>query len=146
MAILKADPEYRRRVLWLYLAGVVAGFGLLLWAPPLLVRHLAPSVRARDPAGAVRLLQVLVALLFVPGLPLAYYLYRLAGRIHASGQFPPPGTRVLRDTVVVEGVPAHRRANQVRGLSVLLAVLSLVGIVVLPYLVGKIVPAMPPTR
>jgi hypothetical protein len=138
MAILEADPEYRRRVLWLYLACVLIGCGLLLWGLPLLQTQRERYVKARGPAEALRLLQVLVALLFVPGLPMASYLYRFARRIQDSGQFPPPGAKVLRDTHIVEGAAARQRGSRLVVASIVLAVLSVVGMVCLPYLVGKI--------
>ena len=138
MAILKADPKYRRRVLLLYLACVVIGLGLILWGLPLLGRHMDEYVKARDLSGGIRFLQILVALLFVPTFPMTYSLYRFAKRVQTSGQLPPPGTKVLRDTVIIEGPPARRRGNQLVVLSILLAVMSLTGMVGLPYLLGKI--------
>jgi hypothetical protein len=138
MATLKADPEYRRRILLLSFACVAIAFGVVLWGPRLLDEHIDGYVKTRDFSGGIRFLQISAAVLFVPTLPMVYYLYRFARRIQTSGQFPPPGTKVLRDTVVIEGSLARQRGNQLLMVSILLAVMSLVGMIYLPYLFGKI--------
>ncbi|MCK5439563.1 MAG: hypothetical protein KAI97_06450 [Gemmatimonadetes bacterium] len=50
---------------------------------------------------------------------------RKARRSLATGEWPPPGTRVLMDTPVVEGGPARRRAKFVIALSMAMLTIAL---------------------
>lgn len=54
---------------------------------------------------------------------LAWHLGRLAGRIERAGRWPPPGLAVIRDTRIVTGSGAARRALALR-LAALLAWLA----------------------
>ena len=56
------------------------------------------------------------------------YLFLLSRRIAASGRFPPPGMRVIRDTAVSTGREARRRATA----TLVMAVVLLAGGVLLP--------------
>ena len=48
------------------------------------------------------------------------YLFFLSRRISASGRFPPPGMRVIRDTAVSSGLAARRRATATLAMAVVL--------------------------
>ena len=112
----------------------VLGLGAVLWGLPALEEH----IRRLALADAINFLQTLVAVLFVPLLPAAYCTYRFASRIQTSGQFPPPGAKVIRDTEILEAGPARRKASYLMTFSVVLVVAALVGVIYLPYLVGKV--------
>lgn len=57
---------------------------------------------------------------------MAVYCWRLGARIVRSSRFPPPGMRVIRDTVVLHGQQAWRRGRALQALAVIL-VLTVVG-------------------
>jgi hypothetical protein len=146
MAILKADPAYRRRMIVLSVASVVIASCVVLWGPALLDKYLDEYVRAGDFSGAVRFIQISTALLILPTFPMVYCLYRFGRRVLASGQFPPPGTKVPRDTVIIEGAQARRRGRAWIGVSIALALIALVSVVYLPYLLGKLGEGVGPPR
>ena len=50
------------------------------------------------------------------------YVWRLAARVQAALRFPPPGLTVVRDTVILVGQAAVRRAYVLRVIGVLLVV------------------------
>lgn len=134
MAVLRADPQYRRKVLLFGFTLALIAFGAALWGLPALEEH----VKRLALADAIIFLQALVAVLFVPLLPAAYCAYRSARKIQTSGQFPPPGAKVIRDTEILEGGPARRKASYLIAFSIVLVVAAMVGVIYLPYLVGRI--------
>ncbi|MDJ0704886.1 MAG: hypothetical protein QNJ46_16515 [Leptolyngbyaceae cyanobacterium MO_188.B28] len=134
MAILKADPEYRRKCLLLYGALAAVGLALAHWGAPLLKAW----ILGKELSEAIRLLQVLLGLMGLPLLLMAYYSYRLARKAIASSQFPPPGMKVLRDTEILEGPAARRKGRQLWVVSIALALIAVIGSVYLPYLAGQL--------
>ena len=71
-----------------------------------------------DPEAAPRRLKTLFAIFAItasaPLLAFAAYVWRLGRQIVQSGQFPPPGQRLLRDTETVEGPPAIARGRALK--------------------------------
>ena len=53
------------------------------------------------------------------------YLWRFGARVRAAMRFPPPDTRVIRDTVVLRGSPARRRAALIQALAAALLLSTL---------------------
>ena len=115
--VLEADPAYRRRFFVIYGAAVVVAFLLVAWLTtwgfPMLDEHLR---RIGDKAG-LRLLKTLLMSSMVVPLATSVYLFRLGRRIQVSEQMPPPGARVIRDTVVVQGPRARRIGKVIVGMS-----------------------------
>lgn len=60
-------------------------------------------------------------LLITPILFLAHHLDQFARRVSAAKRFPPPGQAATRDTPILEGRPAVRRARIIQVLASLLA-------------------------
>lgn len=134
MPIQKADPAHRRKFFVLFVAMTVIGLAAIQWGVPLLQENIANQ----EPESAIRLVQLLLSLMFVPMVPMAYYTYRLAMRVNNSQQFPPPGMKVIRDTQILQGKAARRRGNQLLAASILLGVAAFIGLVYLPYLIAQI--------
>jgi hypothetical protein len=120
-----------RKVAGILLAlGMVIGIAMLVAA-----ERLGPAVEAwltGDPAQArARLTSSFVALAAAIALPVvafAGYLWWLGARTVHAERFPPPGVRVVRDTVVVQGADARRwgRLAQVLAAVLTAAVVMLV--------------------
>ncbi|HET8760340.1 MAG TPA: hypothetical protein VFN94_04690 [Nitrospiria bacterium] len=134
MAILKADPRLRRQILLLHIAFAVLTFGTVQWLFPMFEEYL----KKQELWVATRSFQFMIAILFAPVLGMAYYMHRVAKQILASGQCPPPGTRVVRDTEILEVDAARRRGRLLLILSVVLAGAALVGMIYFPYQIGEV--------
>jgi len=131
---VQPDPRLRRAALWLVLGGgclgvVVIGWGLP-WAQSAL---LAANARGNSHFPLVCYVFLgLVALLALPVIWFGVYAVRFGSQVLATGQYPPPGIRVLRRTPVLRG-PLLRylaRGQQVLGVALVLcgiALLVLVG-------------------
>ena len=126
--VLKADPEYRRRVLLVYATCVPLALLLFVvlkqWGLPVLADYIR-----RSGDDGLRLLKVIGIVSMSIPLGACFYLFRIGRRIHVSGQVPTPGTRVTRDTVVVHG-PAARRLGTVFVVLSIVVALVVVGIAV----------------
>lgn len=133
--ILRADPEARRRALIALAAVAAVAVVTVAWGLPAAEEFL----RRQPPAEAARIVTVLALAAFLPAIPLGYFVWRHGQRIVASGRFPPPGTRVIRDTPVVTGREAGSRGVALRTMGALLAALGAAGAVVVPLLLERLV-------
>ena len=122
MQIERADPRARRRAVALVTIGAAGGL-LVFWG----VQSRLPALQAwiaEDPAQAPLRLRLiasgLAAAVAVPTLLFAAYFWRLGDRVICSNRFPPPGMRVIRDTVVWHGDSARRRGRILQGLALIL--------------------------
>ena len=116
MTVRKADPAARRRAVWIVVAGACAG-ALLVFAFETYRAPLGEWMLA-DPEPRVRLVFLLMALLaLAPMAALAAWLWSLGGRIVAAREFPPPGLRVTRDTVLLTGDKAVFRGDLLKALA-----------------------------
>ena len=134
MTIIKADPEFRRKWFLVYVGLVALGGVLIVWVLPAIQDDLAH----RSPEEALPLLRTWLVVSFLPIFPMVYYMYRFARRVLSSGQFPPPGTRVLFDTQILEGKSARWRAIFLIIFGGLLLVVGLAGTFYLPYLIDSV--------
>lgn len=128
MAVLKADPEYRRKVILLYAVAIVLGYIIIQWGLPAFDSFL----KQKSPAEALHVLMVSVSVLFLSILPWSVYMFRYAQRILKTGKYPPAGAKVIRDTEILEGEPAHRKAYVIIVLSLFLAMIALFGALYFP--------------
>lgn len=135
--IIRADPTLRMLTLFGVVALLVAGVVAIVFTESFLrgVRELAQeSPREAVARVGVVLRLVAVAAAVVP-IAVGAYLARVAFLTWRSGEFPPPGTRVLRDTVVTAGPGSRRWAV----FAILVAALLLVGGIVLPLVTWNVV-------
>ncbi len=129
MALLKADPQSRRKLINIYFVVFIVGFIIIQWGLP----EFKAFVNQKKPREAAHILLITLSLCFLSVLPMAIYIYRYGQRILKAGQFPPPGEKVIRDTKIIEGNSARRRGRILIILSLLLALASLFGGLFLPY-------------
>lgn len=112
--VVRADPAYRRRFLLTVVVCTLVGMAVVGLTEPYFkaLRSELSQPLARERLGQI-VNQLGVA-------ALAMYLLLWAGalallgeglRIRRTGQFPPPGAKVLRDTPVVRGEIARMRAT-----------------------------------
>jgi hypothetical protein len=124
MEIQRADPRLRRIAGLLFVALVLACAVALL----ALQSWLSGVAQAARSTAQVQLLAAfgsLVGISCLALLVLAIYLWRIAARVLAAQQFPPPGMRVVRDTPVLRGAAALRRGRIIQGIGGLLVLCSL---------------------
>jgi hypothetical protein len=126
--IRRADPAVRRRAVGLLLLGTLVG-ALLLAA----FERYRPWFRdwlGSDPRMApqrMRLaLLLLVVFLVAPVIGFAIHYWRLGTHVLRTGQFPPPGYPVMRDTTVLEGPGAVWRGRAFQFFAVALGVAAVV--------------------
>lgn len=118
--IRRADPAARRRAARLLAVVAIAGAVLLAAAERYRI-PLRDWVLADPPAAADRAAIVIAGaavVLLLPLAALAAWLWSAGGAVLRAGTFPPPGTRVLRDTPVVVGAAATARGRTLRVLAV----------------------------
>src|SRR5206468_3369874 len=124
MNVRKADARFRRFVFGLFAAAVCVG-GLLV---ALFDRYQAPLANwivAGRASGRIELVFFGFAVLLVaPLLAMATYLSVVGRRILRSGEYPPPGARVIRDTPILGGSEAESRGRVLQGLSVFLIAIA----------------------
>lgn len=106
-----ADARQRRIALVVIAAGLVVGLIVLLLAQAHF--EALEELIERDPeAGTMALIETIrwaIVFLVVPVAGVLAYLGWIALRSIRGRRFPPSGTRVLRNTVVLEGRPAALR-------------------------------------
>ena len=114
--IQQADPAARRRAVRLLLVVGVIGTLMIL-----VFEYLFSESWSDEQIAFLLDNRYLVFLCFLLlGLPLvgaAIYLLVFARKVSAAERFPPPGYSVTRDTVVLEGAAARRRAWMIRTLA-----------------------------
>lgn len=101
--VVRADPALRRRALILALVIAVAGGA---WVAGTASRLEADHSTEALQQWLLATIGVAVAVALAGGIPLLL----LARQILKTGQFPPPGRRVLRDTPLRRGPAAMRMA------------------------------------
>lgn len=117
--IRKADPAARRQAVLLVIISTLVGtaliFGFEHYRTPL--RDWLAS-EPRDVAHRLTLIFFLAAaVLSAPLFAFAAYLWSLGAKVLCSREFPPPGSRVIRDTPIIEGQAAVLRGRVLRALA-----------------------------
>ena len=111
--IVPADARLRKLVLLVSVV-ILAGGAVALWWLNRRLDAIDQLAEENLPAAAEEALSLVVKALVVMGVSLVgmgLYLFRLGVRINRAGRFPPPGVKVIRNTVVRTGTHARLRAN-----------------------------------
>lgn len=135
MTVIKADPHLKKMVLLFLLGMVFAVLGFQSWGVPLLSEFL----KDQDLPTIIITLQLILFMAALPLLLGALWMGKMAWMTLKTHQFPPPGTKVLRDTVVKEGTAAHRQAYlQMLGAGLVLVCYGAAGIWI-PLQLGELI-------
>lgn len=129
MEILKADRNYKRKCFQIFFLLVAAGVALIAFGLPKFEQLFA----SKPPEEAISILvNSLVVILLSFFVPFGFYFCLFAWRILKSEQFPPPGQKVFKDTLIHRGIKAKRRSYVFFGSGVLMIAFAVIFILMLP--------------
>jgi len=125
--IIEADKKYRNRMLLVALILIIIGFFIIQCFQTLSNKLSALAEESPELAiqKAENSYKIIFFVMFVLSLILCIYLYRLGTSILKSGQFPPPGIKVIRDTKLETGKKARSKGRLLRIFSVLFLLMSI---------------------
>jgi len=132
---IEADKRSRRIVLASFGLSICIVALLIHWALPWATNYLLQL----EPQKSLRILQIVISVIFLSVLPMAWYVYTLGQKVVTSKQMPPPGTKLIKKTRVIEGRQAVLRGKVLIVVALLLAVLSLVGGTWFPFRLEKMI-------
>lgn len=125
--MIYADPQYRSRVLRLFI--LLALIGMLMLG--LLLPYLKESLLRMEPEAAIRLIRPYLSALFLLPTLIGFYLCYYAVRCLRQGRFPTEGTKVIRDTPILYERAATKRCVILIFLAVLLIDFSVIALIYL---------------
>jgi len=97
---ITVNDKHRRTKLALYLLVIAYVVLLLFWGFPTFNEYLT---HADDPKMALKWLRVAIIFVLIPFVVISVAGFGIGRLTLLSGQYPPPGTIVLRDTEVITG-------------------------------------------
>lgn len=119
---LYADPVYRKKVIILVLIIALGGTLILTLLTPLFNdyhTHQKPEI-------ALYIIRYTLLVLLIIPVMFTFYMIRFAVSTIKQGQFPPSGTKVIKDTRILYDNAAKSRARFLIALSVILFIMCLV--------------------
>jgi hypothetical protein len=125
--IVPADKEFRKRFI-LFLVLIVIVFVVTILSVKSYLDQMAQLTRENPGLAAEKVIFLLkwwMGLGSLPILGLGVYQILLARRVLKSGQFPPPGMKVVRDTRIRTGPKAKKVAHSLIVLSSIIIVITL---------------------
>jgi len=125
--IVPADKEFRKRFI-IFLVLIVIVFVVTILSMKSHLDQIAQLAQGNPDLAAKKVMFLLrwwLGLGSLPILGLAVYQILLAGRVLKSGQFPPPGMKLIRDTKIRTGGKAKKVAISLIVLSSLIIVITL---------------------
>ena len=117
-----------------YIVAVLVLAALLIWVLPWSEGRLEQA----EPEVMLRIIRIVIAFIFLSIVPFGLYLCRFGWRVIKCRQMPPPDTKVIVDTKVLECDKAVTRGRLILAVSLLLIVLGLYGGIYFPYKLGKV--------
>jgi hypothetical protein len=125
--IEKADARARTIVIAAVVTVVLIGVAILApadsWREALIAWIMHDPARSRSRAVTVSI--AMAAAVILPVVGAAVYLWRFGVRVVRDRRFPPFGTWLIVDMVILEGVEAHRRGRVLQALAIGLAATSM---------------------
>ncbi len=138
--IQAADPATRRRAILLVLGATALGAFMLNWAEGR--ANAIGELAGKDLDAAIEqaklLTRLVAAAISIPLIAFAAYARRVASKVRASDQFPPAQMKVVRDTPVLRGSRAQRRASVLTAFALFL----LIAAVAIPIAMERVIGAI----
>ena len=132
--MIKADKRIRTLIILAYIVAVLVMVVLLVWVLPLG----SDNLEQVEPEVMLRIIQIVIAFVFLSIVPFGLYLCRFGWRVIKHEQMPPPGTKVIVDTRVLEGNKAVIRGKIIVAIFLILIIVGLYGGLYFPYKLEKI--------
>jgi len=133
--VIKADKRIRKFVILAYIAAVLVMLVLLMWILP---RGEDRLEKLEDLEVLLRIIRIVIAFIFLSIVPFGLYMCRFGWRVIKHKQMPPPGTKVIVDTKLIEGDKAVTRGRLIIAISLLLIMMGLFGGLYFPYKLKKV--------
>ena len=121
--VVTADKRYRSKILVVFALLVLLGVAVIGWLLPLGIEYL----RRLDVETAILVIETILVLMFLGLVPFAFYLFMIGRRVIKHEGFPPPGMKVIRDTILITGDRARLRGQVLVFLSILLILIGIIG-------------------
>ena len=121
--VVREGKKYRSKILVICVLLVFLCIAFIGWLLPLGIEYL----RRLDAETAIFVIEMILVLIFLSVIPFAFYLFMIGRRIVKHERFPPPGTKVIRNTVLIMGDKARLRGQVLVFLSVVLVLIGLIG-------------------
>jgi hypothetical protein len=132
--VIRADKRVQKLVILAYIVAVLILVVLLRWILPWGENRLEQA----EPKNMLQIIRIVIAFIFLSIVPFGLYMCRLGWRVIRHKQMPPPGTKVIVDTKVLEGSKAVTRGKLIITISLLLILLGLYGGLYFPYKLRKV--------
>jgi hypothetical protein len=132
--VIKADERIRTLIILAYIVAVLVVVVLVVWILPLGRGKLEQT----EPEVMLRIIQIVIAFIFLSIVPFGLYMFRLGWRIIKHTQMPPLGTKVIVDTKVLEGDKAVTRGKIIIAVSLVLIIVGFYGGLYFPFKLGKV--------
>jgi hypothetical protein len=88
------------------------------------------------PQKALQQLSIGLSICSLSLIPIGIYFYRVGRKVISSEQCPPPGIKVIHDTVLHTGLAARRRGFMLVGAGVLIMIVALFASLYFPFKMG----------
>jgi hypothetical protein len=104
--LIKADPRYKKQLLIrILIIAFIFAIGLAFFRS-----YLDSLIAGSDTQTLVLSLRIALWLMFSIPVLFGIYIFRLALRSYKEERFPPSGTKVIKDTILLTGKAAKSRA------------------------------------
>lgn len=133
--VVRADKNYRSKILVICALLLLLGIAFIGWLLPLGIEYL----RRLDADTAILVIEMILVLIFLSVIPFAFYLLMIGRRIMKHERFTPPGMKVIRDTALIIGDKARLRGQVLVFLSVFLILIGFIGAFYTHYALHRLV-------
>lgn len=131
---IKADKRIRKFVILAYIVAVLVILVLTMWILPWSEGKLEQT----EPEVMLRIIRIVIAFIFLSIVLFGLYMCRFGWRVIRHKKMPPPGTKVIVDTKVLEGDKAVMRGKIIIAVSLVLIIVGLYGGLYFPYKLKKV--------
>ena len=132
--MMKADKRIRTLIILAYIVAMLVSMILVVWILP----WSEGKLEQIEPGIMLRIIQIVIAFILLSIIPFGLYMCRFGWLVIKHEQMPPPGTKVIVDTRVLEGNKAVIRGKIIVAIFLILIIVGLYGGLYFPYKLEKI--------